>query len=179
MSAVARPERIVTVRQGSFEISADPEVRLMTILGSCVAVCLYDETARVGGMNHYLLSVGRGEGAGSLRYGVHAMELLINGLLRAGARRSGLKARSFGGASMSAGNAAIGPENARWGRQFLTREGFPIMAESLGGTSARRLVMTPTTGQVRQMVVPPIEMPRAELPETAPTRRPQAGVTLF
>ena len=179
MTAPATRERIVSVRQGSFEISADPQVRLMTILGSCVAVCLYDETTRVGGMNHYLLPVGRGEGAASLRYGVHAMELLINGVLRSGARRSALKDRIYGGASMSSGHAAIGPENARWGREFLAREGFPIMAESLGGNSARRLVMTPTTGQVRHTIVPPVEMPKVQVPQPAPERPRRTGVTLF
>ena len=179
MTAPAAAEEFVTVLQGNYEISADPRVRLTTILGSCVAVCLYDETARVGGMNHYLLPVGRDDGTQSLRYGVHAMELLINGLLRTGARRSGLRAKIFGGASMSAGHAAIGLENGRWGREFLINEGFPIMAESLGGTKARRLVMTPATGHVRQMIVAPVELPRSEMPGAVPMQPRKKAVTLF
>ena len=179
MTLAGMADRMITVRQGAFEISSDPQVRFLTILGSCVAVCLYDAEARVGGMNHYLLPMGRGGKDTSLRYGVNAMELLINGLLRAGARRAAIRARIFGGASMLAGHAAIGPENARWGRAFLAREGFPIMEESLGGRNARRLVMTPTTGQVRQMVVAPVEAPRAEQPLAPTTPRPRGGVTLF
>ena len=78
--------------QGEARVSADPDLELGTILGSCVATCLYDAQARIGGMNHFLLPDGNtGDGAPA-RYGSYAMEVLINELLKRGASRKRLEA---------------------------------------------------------------------------------------
>ena len=82
------------VGQGEHLITGDPEVMLTTILGSCVAMCLRDPVARIGGMNHFLLPSGRMDGADEgRRYGAYAMEVLINGVLSAGGRRDRLEAK--------------------------------------------------------------------------------------
>jgi chemotaxis protein CheD len=167
----------VAVVQGEFLVSADPELQMSTILGSCVAVCLHDPDARIGGMNHFLLPFGQEEGTNRpMRYGVFAMEMLINGLMKEGARKSRLQAKIFGGARITADLRGIGPSNAAFARDFLATENIPCLAESLGGSNARRLVFQPATGHVRMMLVPPntveVERPR-------PPNPPGDGVELF
>ena len=126
-------------------------------------------------MNHFLLPFGPKAAASSPeRYGVHAMEVLINALLKDGAMRSRLQAKLFGGARMSAALTDIGPSNARFARDFLANEEIPCRAESLGGAQARRVLFRPATGQVRQMLVLdlPVETPASTLAKV-PQRPPQ------
>lgn len=172
-------ERTVYVLQGEFRISCDADVVLSTILGSCVAVCLWDWDAGIGGMNHFLLPFGpRAAASAPERYGVHAMELLINGLLKAGAARSRLQAKLFGGASLSTALSDIGQTNATFARGFLAAEGIPCRAESLGGTSARRVLFRATTGQARQFLVPETTLePQALRPARVAPRA--AAIELF
>jgi chemotaxis protein CheD len=155
-AAPAASLRRVHVVQGEFRVSAEPDLILTTILGSCVAACLHDAQAGVGGLNHFLLPGNEG-GAENLRYGVHAMELLINGLLKAGARRSFLRARLFGGARMMDRLSDIGEQNARFARRFLQDEGIPLAGSDLGGTAARRLQFWPAFGRTRCIHVVPDE----------------------
>ncbi len=109
----------------------------------------------IGGMNHFLLAQAQGPSAvKDNRYGVHAMEMLINGLLRAGARRDALRAKLFGGAKIAANLRDIGASNAEFAREFLRIEGIPCVAESLGGIQARRVTFVPTTGRARQLLIP-------------------------
>src|SRR5580692_5502055 len=90
--------------QGDCRVTADPEVIMTTVLGSCIATCMRDPVAMVGGMNHFLLPEGQGtDRPTSMRYGAHAMELLVNALLTLGARRERLEAKLFGGARMTDG----------------------------------------------------------------------------
>lgn len=149
------PERRVHVVQGEFHVSADPTVVFTTILGSCVAACLHDPVTRVGGMNHFLLPGGDGEGepAGGVRYGVHAMELLVNGLLRAGARRDRLEARLFGGARMLEGLTDVGHQNADFAERFLRQEHIALSGASLRGERGRRVQFWPHTARTRQMLL--------------------------
>ncbi len=147
-------DQIVYVSQGEYKTSDQPNVVLSTVLGSCVAACIWDMDAGLGGMNHFLLAnASEADKANSLRYGVHAMEMLINDLLKKGARRSMLRAKLFGGANMASNLGDIGASNARFAKQFLATEDIPCLAESLGGTNARRVLFRPTVGQVRQMIV--------------------------
>jgi chemotaxis protein CheD len=147
--------RTVQVVQGEFRVSSRPDEILSTILGSCVAACIWDEGAGIGGMNHFLLAQAQGPSAvKDNRYGVHAMEMLINGLLRAGARRDALRAKLFGGAKIAANLRDIGASNAEFAREFLRIEGIPCVAESLGGIQARRVTFVPTTGRARQLLIP-------------------------
>lgn len=170
----------VAVVQGEFRISADPEVQLSTILGSCVAVCLHDPISQMGGMNHFLLPFGKEEGTNRpVRYGLFAMELLINALMKEGARKSQLEAKVFGGARISADMRDIGQSNAAFARDFLATEGIRCVAESLGGTNARRVIYRPATGQARMLLVPAISV--EEVAPRPPVRQTQAnsGVELF
>ena len=138
------------ITQGEFCTSDDPNATIFTLLGSCVACCLWDPVAKVGGMNHILLAQGPGAtGDRPNLAGLNAMELLINGLLKLGAQRRRLQAKAFGGAQMVSGLSDIGPENAGFLMQFLMRERIVCVSESLGGTSARQVIFHPTTGEAR------------------------------
>jgi chemotaxis protein CheD len=150
----------INIVQGEYHVSAAPDVAITTLLGSCVAACITDPVARVGGMNHFLLP---GEDAASplmARHGVHLMELLINGLLKAGASRQRLEAKLFGGARTMNVSGAFGAANARFAQEFLRREGIAITGGSLGGETGRRIQFWPATGRVRQMLVRAVEEPQ-------------------
>ena len=123
-------------------------VVLEALLGSCVAVCLHDPLASIGGMNHILLP-GTNLGACSTRYGVHAMELLINELMRHGAERKRLVAKAFGGANVlsSLVQVTIGDNNAEFVREFLATEKIPLIAQRLGGRQAVNVRYKPDTGR--------------------------------
>ena len=148
-----REERLA-VLQGCYEVTDAPDTVLSAVLGSCVSACLWDEGAGLGGMNHFLLVQPQGADRGQeLRYGVHAMELLINALVRAGARRSALQAKLFGGASMTEAFADVGRLNAEFATDFLKREGIVFRGGSLGGTAARRVEFWAATGRARQRAI--------------------------
>lgn len=156
MSAVlARPESKITIIQGEYRISAEAGVVLSTLLGSCVSMCLYDPVAHLGGMNHFLLpgSEREEDGAGSLRYGAYAMELLVNGLLARGAKRSRLEAKLFGGARMLAGLTDLGARNAEFAESYVRRENITLTAASLRGDRGRRVEFWPHSGRTRQLLV--------------------------
>jgi chemotaxis protein CheD len=141
--------------QGEYQVVDDPDRILATVLGSCVAACLRDPEAGVGGMNHFLLpgdaeSSRAGEAE---RYGVHLMELLVNDLLKQGARRDRLEGKLFGGARMLEGLSDIGAKNAAFAKRFLMNEGIRIVAEALGGTRGRRVEYFPVSGRARQILL--------------------------
>lgn len=146
-------ERLQHVIQGEFAVVDKPGVILTTLLGSCVAVCLHDPVAKVGGLNHFLLPGDSSQSGQSLKYGVNAMELLINGLIKVGASRDRLQAKAFGGGRVVSGLGAIGAKNIQFAREFLEMEGIPCLAESLGGDKARRIRFWPDTGRATQMLL--------------------------
>ena len=145
-------ERRVNIVQGEFHVTSDPTVVLTTILGSCVAACLNDRVAGVGGMNHFLLP-GDGPGAPGAEYGVHAMELLVNGLLQQGARRERLEAKLFGGARMLRGLTDVGSLNAEFAERFAKRERITVTGGSLRGERGRRIQYFPVEGRARQFTL--------------------------
>ncbi|PTV97030.1 chemotaxis protein CheD [Rhodobacter aestuarii] len=157
------------IAQGEYATARGPDASISTILGSCVATCLYDEQAQVGGMNHFLLPDGAGASLNSARFGVNAMELLINALIKEGANRSRLKAKVFGGGRMIAGLSDVGAKNASFVLDFLRREAIECTGQSLGGTQARRVEFWPGSGRARQRLLgetqvveaPPPKMPAA------------------
>lgn len=164
MSPIAPLElRRLTVAQGDSLASTDPNVLFTTVLGSCVAVCLHDGRAGVGGMNHFLLAdppVMANEDVRLLnRYGVHSMELLINAMLQRGATRRNLKARVYGGATMRQGLGDIGNANILFARRFLDNEKIPILGEDVAGVSARRIEFRPAVGlsRCKTVTTQPIE----------------------
>ncbi|HEY1856093.1 chemotaxis protein CheD [Acidocella sp.] len=146
--------RRINIVQGEQHVDSNPDVVLTTLLGSCVAACLWDAEAGVGGMNHFLLPGGEPEAretsGASMRYGVYAMELLVNGLLRKGAQRSRLQAKLFGGACMMQGLTDIGELNATFAERFLRAENIALVGGSLRGSHGRRIQFWPSSGRVRQ-----------------------------
>jgi chemotaxis protein CheD len=148
----ASPSQINLV-QGEHAVSGDADVALTTILGSCVAACMRDPHAGVGGMNHFLLPGVLGGASEGMERGVHAMELLINALLQAGARRDRLEAKLFGGARMMRNLSDIGAQNAAFATDFLRQERIAHQGGSLGGDQARRIRFWPATGKAQQRVL--------------------------
>ena len=173
-----RPIRL-TVMQGQARVSGDARVELTTILGSCIACCLFDAEAGVGGMNHFLLAEPQaGRGGVDEHYGVYLMEVLINEMLAYGASRQGLRAHLYGGANMHSGMARIGTANAEFARSFLEREHIPLMRHSLGGTSPRRVDFRPSRGQARCRMVDEPAASAVQQPMQRPART-HGDVELF
>ena len=127
---------------------AEPTI-LTTLLGSCVAVCLRDPGTGVAGMNHILLPEGAKE-EGMARFGVHAMELLINKMMRLGGDRRRFVAKAFGGGNVLPCLLAptVGDRNASFVRDFLALEGIRLVAQRLGGESAVEIRFRTDTGKV-------------------------------
>lgn len=170
--------RIIHVVQGDFRVSQKPGTVLTTLLGSCVATCLSDPEANVGGMNHFLLPGGNPGDSKHFRYGLYAMEILVNALLKLGARKNRLEAKLFGGATMHDGLGRIGAANGAFALQFLSNEGIPCVAKSLGGTQARRVRFLPTVGRAQQIFVQDDVVLR-EIPARLPVNREDDDVTFF
>lgn len=165
--------RRVHIIQGEYKVVSDPNVVLSTILGSCVAACIRDPIAGVGGMNHFLLpgSANPGMGGGdATRYGVHLMELLINGLLKKGARRDRLEAKIFGGAKTIATFSNVGEQNAAFAVQFLRDEGIKVVGSSTGGEHGRKLEFWPVSGRARQYPLTGAETQKTVAMEQRPVK---------
>jgi chemotaxis protein CheD len=130
------------------------DMLIVTVLGSCVSACIRDRVTGIGGMNHFMLPDGGGDAdspvSASMRYGTYAMEILINDVLKAGARRENLEAKVFGGGNVLRGFVAInvGERNAQFVRQFLKAENIRIVAEDLNDIHPRKVYYFPRTGKV-------------------------------
>jgi chemotaxis protein CheD len=144
----------VYITQGEFAVDCSPTVVISTILGSCIAACIWDPEANIGGMNHFLLPNGpQVLESDSSSFGANAMEVLINTLIRSGARKNCLRAKVFGGAEMCRGLTDAGSRNGLFVLSYLERENIPCVGQSLGGNQARRLEFYPESGRVRQKLV--------------------------
>jgi len=138
----------VTIDPGEYFSTGNPAV-ISTLLGSCIAACLYDRNNKLIGMNHFMLSNTRYSRDMPIhvseagRYGIHAMELLINDMMAKGANRRQLRAKIFGGATLmyreteSSNFFCVGQVNCSFIREFLENEAIPIEAEDLGGDFGR------------------------------------------
>lgn len=149
---------------GEFHVS-DEDMLLVTVLGSCVAACIRDPISGVGGMNHFMLP-DRGEAETGLctpsaRYGVHAMEMLLNALLKRGARRSRLEIKVFGGGEVLPGmrSSRIGGRNADFVLDYLERERLPLAASDLRDEHGRKILYFPRTGRVLVRRLPTVHDP--------------------
>lgn len=143
----AQPRERLRIATGDVTTSAKPVV-MHTILGSCVAVCLYDPLLLAGGMNHILLP-GTREDACSTRLGVYAMELLINELMKRGGDRRRFLAKAFGGANIMTAlkTTTVGDDNAEFVCSFLAAENIPLVAQRLGGTHAVQVSFNTESGK--------------------------------
>jgi chemotaxis protein CheD len=127
---------------------------LTTVLGSCVSACVRDSTAGIGGMNHFMLPDDADptsrDATASMRYGAYAMEMLLNELLKAGARRERLEAKVFGGGAVLPNMTMlnIGDRNATFVLRYLQMEQIQIAAQDLRGGLPRRVNYFPETGRV-------------------------------
>jgi chemotaxis protein CheD len=144
--------RGVKLLPNEFYTTGDDMV-LVTVLGSCVAACIHDRTAGIGGMNHFMLPDDGVEpvqaASDSMRYGAYAMEVLINELIKMGGRRERFEAKVFGGAAVLAGMTTIniGDRNSEFVRRYLALEKIRIVAEDLQGVHPRKVAFMPKTGQ--------------------------------
>lgn len=140
---VRGPIKRIAIIQGENAVVSEPETVITTLLGSCIAVCLHDPITHIGGMNHFLLGEpGRGQliaAADMNRYGLHAMELLINAMMQRGASRQRLNAQVFGGGNIQAAFGPIGTRNGEFALRFLKTEGIAIGQIDIGGTQARKV----------------------------------------
>jgi len=131
----------------------DRDIVLVTVLGSCVAACIRDPVAGVGGMNHFLLPETAGDvtpASRSARYGSYAMEVLINRLMRHGANRRTMEAKVFGGGSVlrDLRSSGVGESNARFIVDYLRKEEIRVAAQDLLDDCARKIYFFPTSGRV-------------------------------
>ena len=142
----------ITLHVGGVHASAEPTV-IKTLLGSCVAVCLWDAGAGVGGMNHFLLPEGDPNGPGdeATRFGVHAMDRLVGEMLKLGGIPARFVAKVFGGANvlvMPGATKSVPHANLSFVRSYLVREGFRVAATSVGGTLPRQIRFFTESGRV-------------------------------
>jgi chemotaxis protein CheD len=140
--------KVVTINPGEYYVSGG-NVVISTLLGSCVSACFYDPIHRVVGMNHFLLSNRRYSRSMPMhiteagRYGINAMELVINGMLNLGAKRESLRAKVCGGSSLFRPPGeydsffCVGEVNCRFVLEFLNNDGIPVVATNLGGDRGR------------------------------------------
>jgi chemotaxis protein CheD len=162
---------------------------LMTVLGSCVAVCLVDIKRRIVGLNHFMLPSDDNKktevGSLNARYGSHAMELLINAMLKLGAHRNALQASVFGGARVLATGTDIGAANVAFGLEYLSAERINIVEKDVSGHSARKIFIDLYSGRIESMLMKgtaaSVGMSEAQYAESlrlAVARR-KASVSLF
>ena len=150
----------VKILPGEYYVSADDTV-LVTVLGSCVSACVRDARLNIGGMNHFMLPEGGGDSrtGESARYGAYAMEVLVNDLLKRGARREALEAKVFGGGNVIAGitKANVGERNCAFVLRFLRDESIRVAAHDLLGVHPRKVAYFPRSGRalVRKLTVLP------------------------
>lgn len=173
----------VKVLPGEY-FAGDEDLAVTTTLGSCVAACLHDPGAGIGGMNHFMLP-DAGDPAEGGRFGAFAMELLINELLKRGARRGSLQAKIFGGGSVmkSLAGTLIGEKNVDFVRDYLARERIPLLGSDVMDVYPRKVCMFPRSGRVLCRRLPAAQATEAAALEARYRaeikRRPGGEVELF
>lgn len=134
------------------QVRVEKQHAISTLLGSCVAVCLFDPDLRLMGMNHFLLPhVKRTIDTGDANLaGMASMECLVNAMMKLGAKKSRLQAKAFGGARVlnTSFGLAPGERNIRFAKEWLAAERIPLHAMDLGGGRARKIIGDPSTGEV-------------------------------
>ena len=162
----------------------DQDILIMTTLGSCIAACLWDREARVGGMNHFMLPEGD---ADSGRYGSFAMELLINEMMKRGATRLTMEAKVFGGGAVIAGMNSInvGERNTKFVMEFLAMERIPVVSKDVMQIYPRKVCFLPNTGKAMVKRLAPtnaeamVQQDRIAAQKAAPASTGGGSVDLF
>ncbi|WP_448189305.1 chemotaxis protein [Azospirillum sp. sgz301742] len=144
---------------GHHLVSDKTDVMMVTTLGSCVAACVCDPEAAIGGMNHFLLpdvpESEIGHAGTAARYGSVAMERLINEILARGGKRSRLEVKLFGGARVIESSLDVGRKNAAFALDYVRREGLKLVGQDFGGGSARRVHYFPHSGRAMRKLLRP------------------------
>jgi chemotaxis protein CheD len=167
----------------------DEDMLIMTTLGSCIAACLWDRHAKIGGMNHFMLPDGLGSGASGEhgRYGSYAMELLINELLKRGATRGTLEAKVFGGGAVISGMNTInvGERNTTFVLDYLKTERIPVLSKDVLDVYPRKVCFLPASGKAMVKRLAPstpealVAQERAAAQKAVPTASAGGSVDLF
>ncbi|NOZ67030.1 MAG: chemoreceptor glutamine deamidase CheD [Alphaproteobacteria bacterium] len=137
------------INEGGFCVLSRSDHVIMTTLGSCIAVCMYDPVMQVGGMNHFLLPEEKNnadKNTYNMRYGNHAMEVLLNEILKRGGQKERLVLKAFGGGNVLSLTANIGSHNQQFLKQYIADEGLVLDMCDLGGDFPRRLAFYPSSG---------------------------------
>ncbi|RJP71501.1 MAG: chemoreceptor glutamine deamidase CheD [Comamonadaceae bacterium] len=136
----------VKVLPGEYYVTAD-DMMVMTVLGSCIAACIWDPRVRVGGMNHFMLPDGGNDSSG--RYGSYAMELLINEMMKLGARRETMQAKVFGGGQVmhTFTTMNVGERNTQFVLDYLQTERIAVISKDVLDIHPRKVCYFPATGK--------------------------------
>lgn len=145
---------------GEYYVGNKDEI-ISTVLGSCVSACIRDPSAGVGGMNHFMLP-GGSDGAQTMsgsaaKFGVFAMEYLVNAILKHGGRKANFEIKLFGGANVLATGMDVGDTNIAFIRDYMRMEGLNISSEDLGGIHPRKVNYFPLTGKVMIKNLRPVQ----------------------
>lgn len=152
------------------------DILIMTTLGSCIAACLWDRHARVGGMNHFMLPEGAGD---SGRYGSYAMELLINEMMKRGASRGTLEAKVFGGGQVITGMSSlnVGERNTQFVIEYLKTERIPILSKDVMDIHPRKVCFLPASGKAMVKRLAPANAEALAAQERAAAQRAVPAAT--
>ncbi len=163
------------------------DLLIMTTLGSCIAVCLWDRQAKVGGMNHFMLPDSGGNGQDSGRYGSYAMELLINELMKLGASRMTMEAKVFGGGAVISGMNTInvGERNTTFVMDYLKTERISVVSKDVLDIYPRKVCFLPFSGKAMVKRLTPsnpeaiLQQERLAAQKVAPVSRGGGSIDLF
>ena len=173
----------VKVLPGEYYVDNE-DLLVMTTLGSCIAACLYDRHAKIGGMNHFMLPEGAGD---SGRYGTYAMELLINEMMKRGASRMTMEAKVFGGGAVIAGmnSLNVGERNTRFVTDFLQTERIPVVSKDVMEIYPRKVCFLPASGKAMVKRLAPtntealVQQDRVAQQKAAPAATGGGSIDLF
>ncbi len=184
---------VSTLHPGEYAVSTEGQV-IGTVLGSCIAVALYDRRRKIAGMNHFMLpGQVRPESfiqSESGKYGMFAMELLINEMIKHGSARTDMVAKVFGGGHVLRGKDAgvplssVAQSNIDFAFSYLETEGIRVEASDVGGTTARKIFLFPEDfrillKRITGTLVTSVEREEAEYFKTIREKRKKSDVTLF
>ncbi len=145
----------ITIHIGGYYVSKEPSV-VKTILGSCISVCLFESENKIGGMNHFMLPESKDldnvDDYNNTRYGIYAMEVIMNEILKLGGKKSNITAKIFGGGNVLPGLTSnvlkIADKNINFAKKFLSDENIPIITEDIGGNTPRKVFFFNTENKI-------------------------------
>lgn len=148
----------IRVSMAHLAVAKAPDKIETQALGSCVGVVLYDPYAKVGGISHAMLpdvnDAKEGSRGNLAKFVNTALEMLLSKMIDAGANPKYVKAKLAGGANMfpdisKENSPHIGRRNTDAARMYLTKVKIPIVAEDVGGSCGRTIVLDTVTGKLK------------------------------